>query len=86
MAARYQHLSPAFLSDAVKLLDTSFAESSQTLEAPENGQVFRFYRPHRVPEGKRAAQRIMISAFDCWRPRRDLNPCYRRERITPSRK
>jgi integrase len=32
MAARYQHLSPAFLSDAVKLLDTSFGESSQTLE------------------------------------------------------
>jgi len=25
MAARYQHLSPAFLSDAVKLLDTAFA-------------------------------------------------------------
>jgi hypothetical protein len=26
MAARYQHLSPAFLSDAVKLLDGAFAE------------------------------------------------------------
>jgi integrase len=26
MAARYQHLSPAFLSDAVKLLDSAFAE------------------------------------------------------------
>ncbi len=26
MAARYQHLSPAFLSDAVKLLDAAFAE------------------------------------------------------------
>ncbi len=38
MAARYQHLSPAFLSDAVKLLDTTFAESSQTLEATENSQ------------------------------------------------
>jgi integrase len=25
MAARYQHLSPAFLSDAVKLLDSAFA-------------------------------------------------------------
>jgi integrase len=38
MAARYQHLSPAFLSDAVKLLDTTFAASSQTLEGPQNGQ------------------------------------------------
>jgi integrase len=28
MAARYQHLSPAFLSDAVKLLDGAYAESS----------------------------------------------------------
>jgi integrase len=26
MAARYQHLSPAFLSDAVKLLDLAFSE------------------------------------------------------------
>lgn len=26
MAARYQHLSPAFLSDAVKLLDGAYAE------------------------------------------------------------
>ena len=36
MAARYQHLSPAFLSDAVKLLDITFVESSQTLEGLEN--------------------------------------------------
>ena len=28
MAARYQHLSPAFLSDAVKLLDGAYAEST----------------------------------------------------------
>lgn len=34
MAARYQHLSPAFLSDAVKLLDGAYAESP---EQPENG-------------------------------------------------
>jgi integrase len=32
MAARYQHLSPAFLSDAVKLLDGAYAESSEKLE------------------------------------------------------
>ena len=29
MATRYQHLSPAFLSDAVKLLDTAFADDSK---------------------------------------------------------
>lgn len=34
MAARYQHLSPAFLSDAVKLLDGAYAESP---EKAENG-------------------------------------------------
>jgi hypothetical protein len=28
MAARYQHLSPAFLSDAVKLLDSASAEKA----------------------------------------------------------
>ena len=32
MAARYQHLSPAFLSDAVKLLDTAFAGPQVLLE------------------------------------------------------
>lgn len=35
MAARYQHLSPAFLSDAVKLLDTAFAEKPEP-EAQKN--------------------------------------------------
>ena len=25
---------------------------------------------------------ILVSSLDCWRPRRDLNPCYRRERAT----
>jgi integrase len=33
MAARYQHLSPAFLSDAVKLLDGAYAESPAAPEA-----------------------------------------------------
>jgi len=32
MAARYQHLSPAFLSDSVMLLDGAFAEPSETQE------------------------------------------------------
>ncbi len=32
MAARYQHLSPAFLSDAVKLLDGAYAEKPKSAE------------------------------------------------------
>ncbi len=41
MAARYQHLSPAFLSDAVKLLDGAYAEKpkgaeTETPKKPEN--------------------------------------------------
>src|SRR5450631_4032293 len=40
MAARYQHLSPAFLSDAVKLLDGAYAESSAEPEgeSPEEAE------------------------------------------------
>jgi integrase len=33
MAARYQHLSPSFLSDAVKLLDGAYAEKPRSVEA-----------------------------------------------------
>jgi hypothetical protein len=29
MAAKYQHLSPAFLADAAKLLDSAFAETRE---------------------------------------------------------
>ena len=41
MAARYQHLSPAFLSDAVKLLDGAYAEKpkdagTETPKQPKN--------------------------------------------------
>jgi integrase len=36
MAARYQHLSPAFLSDAVKLLDGAYAESPADPEAEQS--------------------------------------------------
>jgi hypothetical protein len=35
MAARYQHLSPAFLSDAVKLLDRAYAESPEESKQAE---------------------------------------------------
>ena len=39
MAARYQHLSPAFLSDAVKLLDTAYARTNE--EASEEQPASR---------------------------------------------
>ena len=38
MAARYQHLSPAFLSDAVKLLDGAYAESANEAANKENDE------------------------------------------------
>ena len=41
MAARYQHLSPAFLSDAVKLLDCAYAESPEKRETAESGESSR---------------------------------------------
>jgi hypothetical protein len=37
MAARYQHLSPAFLSDAVKLLDEAYAEPPKDVESAKRG-------------------------------------------------
>jgi len=50
MAARYQHLSPAFLSAAVKLLDSTFAESSMTFEEPGNGRYSGSIVPTASPE------------------------------------
>jgi integrase len=41
MAARYQHLSPAFLSDAVKLLDGAYAESPEVPELTKTEQSSR---------------------------------------------
>ena len=41
MAARYQHLSPAFLSDAVKLLDCAYAESPEERKTAESGESSR---------------------------------------------
>jgi len=38
MAARYQHLSPAFLSDAVMLLDSAFAEKPKDAEGSKQGE------------------------------------------------
>ena len=45
MAARYQHLSPAFVSDAVGLLDSAFAEPKKL---PGRRALRGFYRHHSV--------------------------------------
>jgi hypothetical protein len=57
MAARYQHLSPAFLSDAVKLLDGAYAETAEQApaespEKPENGASSDSIVTKALPEGK----------------------------------
>ena len=39
MAARYQYLSPAFLSDASKLLDGAYAQSRKSQKMLKMGQV-----------------------------------------------
>ena len=64
MAARYQHLSPAFLSEAVGTLDEVFGDICYQDVTEKK----------KLPEGEE------LSALDSWRPRRDSNPCYRRER------
>jgi hypothetical protein len=45
MAARYRHLSPAFLADAVKGLDSVFGEAMQI--PGETGQVQALSSPQR---------------------------------------
>src|SRR4051812_949609 len=63
MAMRYQHLSPEYLSEAMTSLDKVFPASCYQ-DVTENKQL----------EGE-----VEVSASESWRPRRDLNPCYRRE-------
>ncbi len=64
MAMRYQHLSPEYLSEAMTSLDKVFPASC--------------YQD--VTETKLLEAQVEVSASESWRPRRDLNPCYRRER------
>jgi integrase len=58
MAARYQHLSPAFLLDAVKLLDGAYAESP---ENPENGASSCAIVTTALPERKSGEAELPIS-------------------------
>jgi integrase len=64
MAKRYQHLSPQFLHSAVRSLDA----------------VYGNWCYPGVTEPKVLPEAIEITCSKSWRPRRDLNPCYRRER------
>jgi hypothetical protein len=96
MAARYQHLSPAYLSNTVNLLDSAFAEKSEDAESSKEAEKrkeiaasavagrrwdkFLFYRDRSVTSGNALRASGDVSGFFCWRPRRDSNPRYRRER------
>jgi integrase len=52
MAARYQHLSPAFLSDAVKLLDGAYSESPGEPEKdPSSDSIVTVALPAQILEG-----------------------------------
>jgi integrase len=57
MAARYQHLSPAFLSDAVKLLDAAYAKTDEET-APEetsSGSIVTTALPGNLERAGKAA-------------------------------
>jgi hypothetical protein len=62
MAARYQHLSPAFLSDAVKLLDGAYAESMEESENAENAASSRSIVTIALPAGKFVSGELGLSA------------------------
>ena len=64
MAARYQHLSPTFLADAVGRLDAVFGDLSH----------------HSVTTPKALPATVSVSNEGIERPVRESNPCYRRER------
>ena len=62
MAARYQHLSPAFLSDAVKLLDGAYAEPKEEPENADNGASIRSIVTVALPAGKLGRGKLALSA------------------------
>jgi hypothetical protein len=61
MAARYQHLSPAFLSDAVKLLDGAYAEPKEEPENAQNEASSRAIVTVALPTGKLAIRELGLS-------------------------
>src|SRR6516165_1129624 len=45
----------------------------------QTGYISHSYRPVGVPRDSRGNLDSSLRCLFCWRPRRDLNPCYRRE-------
>jgi len=62
MAARYQHLSPAFLSDAVKLLDGAYAETKEEPESAENTLSSRSIVTVALPARKTEGRDLSLTA------------------------
>lgn len=62
MAARYQHLSPAFLSDAVKLLDGAYAEVPKDVENTKDGEDSCSIVAVALPTANRSGQRMSLNA------------------------
>jgi site-specific recombinase XerD len=72
MTKRYARIASAQVKDAVAGLDSM-------LPPVQEAQTGRVSRPF-VTEGQEAKEGDPATALESWRPRRDLNPCYRRER------
>ncbi len=62
MAARYQHLSPAFLSDAVKLLDGAYAKSPEESEQAETEPSSSSIVTTALPEENSKETQLALSA------------------------
>jgi len=63
MAARYQHLSPAFLSDAVKLLDRAYAESPEESKQAEKEPSSASIVTAALPEENLEEAELALSAW-----------------------
>jgi len=81
----YAHLSQAHLSAADARLDgvLTLAPAIEETPPPNRREIARFKSGNCYQFG--TSQDVgtslwLVSWLFCWRPRRDLNPCYRRER------
>ncbi len=57
MAAKYQHLSPAFDSDTVKLVDGAYAESTKIPNVASSGSIVTVA----LPEGNSKAAKFQLN-------------------------
>jgi len=92
MTKRYARIAAEQVRSAVAGLDALLeaAPEGQEAGAEPQGQQERFSQETPVVShpfvtaSEPADEANPVSALDCWRPRRDLNPCYRRERASPN--